>query len=96
MASGISATSMVASARRRELILLAGGGERRVPTHEGEVRMCVQTMREEAVRYRRLASATDDPTLTAELEAKACAFEERAVQLEAAKRSLGLLQDDAS
>ena len=57
--------------------------------------MCVQSMHEEAERYRRLASSIDDPTLTAELEAKARAFEERAARLEAAKRSLGL-QDDAS
>jgi len=55
--------------------------------------MCVHSMREEAERCRVLAAQSDDPKLAAELEAKACAFEARAVQMEAAKRSLGLIEE---
>lgn len=49
--------------------------------------MCVQAMREEAQRYRRLAKSIYNPTTTAELEARARALEEQAVQVEAAKHS---------
>lgn len=49
--------------------------------------MCVRDIREEAQRYRRLANSIYNPTATAELEAHARALEERALRLEAAKRS---------
>lgn len=47
--------------------------------------MCVQALRDEAQRYRRLANSIYNQTATAELEARARALEERAAQLEAAK-----------
>jgi hypothetical protein len=49
--------------------------------------MCVQALRDEAQRCRRLANAIYNQTTTAELEARARALEERAAQLEALKRS---------
>lgn len=49
--------------------------------------MCVQAIRDEAQRCRRLANSIYNPTATAELEARARALEERAAQLEAAKHS---------
>ena len=59
--------------------------------------MCVHSMREEAERFRRLAAETADPKLTAELAAKARDFDERAAQMEEAKRSLGIVaSEDAS
>jgi hypothetical protein len=57
------------------------------------VSMCVHSTREEAERFRHLAAQSDDPKLAAELEAKACTFEARAAQIEAAKRSLGFIED---
>ena len=59
----------------------------RVPEKTGGAMMCVQAMRDEAQRCRRLASSIYNPTTTAELEAQADALEERAAQLEAAKHS---------
>ncbi len=47
--------------------------------------MCVQAIRDEAQRYRRLAKSIYNPALTAELEARARALEEEAAQVEAAK-----------
>ena len=47
--------------------------------------MCVQALRDEAQRYRRLANSIYNQTTTAELEARARALEERAAQLEAGK-----------
>jgi hypothetical protein len=59
--------------------------------------MCVHSMREEAERCRRLAAETADPKATAELEAQARNFDERALEMEAAKRLLGILApEDAS
>ncbi len=55
--------------------------------------MCVQSMREEAERLGRLAAGSSDPKLSAELEAKACALRARAAQMEAAKRSLGFIEE---
>ena len=55
--------------------------------------MCVQSMREEAERLGRLAAGSSDPKLSAELEAKACALQARAAQMEAAKRSLGFVEE---
>jgi hypothetical protein len=55
--------------------------------------MCVHSMREEADRLRHLAADSDDPKLAAELEAKACTFEARAAEMEAAKRSLGFIEE---
>ena len=49
--------------------------------------MCVQALRDEAQRCRRLANSIYNQTTTAELEARAHALEERAAQLEAAKHS---------
>lgn len=55
--------------------------------------MCLHSMREEAERFRDLAAESNDPNLAAELEAKACTFEARAAQMEAAKRSLGFIEE---
>ena len=84
-------------ARQRAMLnqpkLLAGWHQiLNVPVKKG-ASMCVHSMREEAERCRVLAAQSDDPKLAAELEAKACAFEARAVQMEAAKRSLGLIEE---
>ena len=49
--------------------------------------MSAQALRDEAQRCRRLASSIYNPTVAAELEAHARALEERALRLEAAKRS---------
>ncbi len=54
--------------------------------------MCVQAIRDEAERYRRLAKTIYNPTLSAEFEGRACALEERAMQAEALKH----LADHAS
>jgi hypothetical protein len=48
--------------------------------------MCVQALRDEAQRCRRLANSIYNQTTTAELEARAHALEERAAQLEAAAK----------
>lgn len=47
--------------------------------------MCVQALRDEAQRCRRLANSIYNQMATAELEARARALEEEAAQLEAAK-----------
>ncbi len=49
--------------------------------------MCVRALREEAQRCRRLANSIYNPTVSAELEARARRLEEQAAQLEAAKRA---------
>ena len=49
--------------------------------------MCVQALRDEAQRYRRLANSIYNPITTAELEARARVLEEQATQLEASKLS---------
>jgi hypothetical protein len=49
--------------------------------------MCVQALRVEAEKYRRLANSIYNPNATAELEAHARALEERATQLEEGKRA---------
>lgn len=54
--------------------------------------MCVQSMREEAERLGRLAAESADPKRAAELNAAARRVQERAAQMEAAKRSLGFVE----
>lgn len=49
--------------------------------------MCVQALRDEAKRYRRLAQSIYNPAMTTELEARARALEERAAQMEAQRSS---------
>ena len=54
--------------------------------------MCVHSMREEAERLGRLAAESADPNQSAELNAKARLMQERAAQMEAAKHSLGFIE----
>ena len=49
--------------------------------------MCVQSLRDKAQKYRRLANSIYNPTASAELEAQARALEEQAARFEAAKHS---------
>lgn len=49
--------------------------------------MCVQSLLDQAQKYRRLANSIYNPTASAELEAQARALEEQAARFEAAKRS---------